>query len=95
VLTLAALAVSAVTAAQARTHAPQPILPTTPDQQPPQDPGLIALTVAGIKHLFILLTRRQQPETHHLHWVWWRRHHQTRARWLHHRTRLHRQTGQI
>ena len=90
VLTLAALAVCAVTAAQAKTEAPAPILPTTPDQQPPEDPGLIALTVAEIKRLFTLVTRRLQPETHHLHWVWWRRRHQARARWFHHRARLRR-----
>jgi SRSO17 transposase len=94
VLTLAALAVCAVTAAQAKTQAQQPILPTTPDDEPPHDPGLIALTVAEIKRLFLLVTRRQQPETHHLHWTWWRRRHQARARWFHHRTRLRRQTGQ-
>jgi len=88
VLTLAALAVCAVTAAQAKTRTPTAILPTTPDQQPPADPGLIALTVAEIKRLFILVTRRVLPETHHLHWIWWRRRHQARARWFHHRTRL-------
>ncbi len=90
VLTLAALAVCAVTAAHAKTHAPQPILPTTPDDEPPDDPGLIAFTVAEIKRLFLLATRSQQPETHHLHWTWWRRRHQARARWFHHRTRLRR-----
>lgn len=90
VLTLAALAICAITAAQAKTHAPAPILPTTPDQQPPDDPGLIALTVAEIKRLFCLITRHLQPETHTLHWVWWRRRHQARARWFHHRTRLRR-----
>lgn len=94
VLTLTALAVCAVTAAQAKTQAQQPILPTTPDDEPPHDPGLIALTVAEIKRLFLLVTRRLQPETHHLHWTWWRRRHQARARWFHHRTRLRRQTGQ-
>jgi SRSO17 transposase len=94
VLTLAALAVCAVTAAQARTRAPAPILPTTPDDAPPEDPGLIALTVAEIKRLFNLATRRLLPETHHLHWTWWRRRHQAHARWHHHRTRLRRQTGQ-
>jgi hypothetical protein len=31
--------------------APAPILPTTPDEQPPEDLGLIALTVAEIKRL--------------------------------------------
>jgi SRSO17 transposase len=94
VLTLAALAVCAVTAAQARTRATTPILPTTPDDQPPADPGLIALTVAEIKRLFMLVTRRLQPETHHLHWIGWRRRHQARARWFHHRTRLGRQIRQ-
>lgn len=90
VLTMAALAVCAVTAAQAKTRAPAPTLPTTPDEQPPKDPGLIALTVAEIKRLFILVTRRPLPLTHHLHWLWWRRRHQARARWYHHRARLRR-----
>lgn len=94
VLTLAALAVCAVTAAQAKTRSPAPILPTAPDEQPPEDPGLIALTVAEIKRLFILTTRRLQPEAHHLHWIWWRRRHEARARWFHHRARLRRQIGQ-
>lgn len=91
VLTIAALAVCAVTAAQATAGNPAAVLPTTPDDQPPADPGLIALTVAEVKRLFMLVTRRLLPETHHLHWIWWRRRHQARARWFHHRTRLHRQ----
>lgn len=90
VLTLAALAVCAVTAAQAKARTPAAILPTTPTDQPPADPGLIALTVAEIKRLFILVTRRLLPRTHHLHWTWWRRRHQARARWFHHRARLRR-----
>lgn len=91
VLTTAALAVCAVTAAQAKIRAPALILPTQPDEQPPADPGLIPLTVAEIKRLFNLLTQRLQPETHHLRWIWWRRRHQARAKWFHHRTRLRRQ----
>jgi hypothetical protein len=91
VLAMAALTICAVTAAHAKTHAPAPILPTAPDEQPPQNPGLIALTVAEIKRLFNLVTRRLQPETHHLQWIWWRRRHQARAKWFHHRTRLRRQ----
>ncbi|RSM65089.1 hypothetical protein DMH04_49970 [Kibdelosporangium aridum] len=43
----------------------------------------IALTVAEIKRLF-------HPVARHLHWVWWRRRHQARARWFHHRARLRR-----
>lgn len=92
VLTLAALAVCAVTAAAAKTSAPDPVLPVTPEDTPPEDPGLIALTVAEVKRLFILITRRALPETHHLHWTWWRRRHQARARWFHHRARLRRHT---
>jgi SRSO17 transposase len=94
VLTLAALAVCAVTAADARSRASGPILPVTPDDLPPEDLGLIALTVAEIKRLFCLATRCLQPETLHLHWIWWRRRHQARARWFHHRTRLRRQPAQ-
>ncbi len=94
VLTMAALAVCAVTAAHAKASAPAPILPVTPDDQPPEDLGLIALTVAEIKRLFMLVTRRLLPEVHHLHWVWWRRRHQARARWFHHRTRLRRAAQQ-
>jgi hypothetical protein len=91
VLTMAALAVCAVSAAQAKTRSPAPILPSRPDAQPPEDPGLIALTVAEIKRLFMLVTRQLLPESHHLHWTWWRRRHQARARWYHHRARLRRQ----
>lgn len=90
VLTLAALAVCAITVADAKTRAPQPILPTGPDDQPPRDTGLIALTVAEIKRLLALANRQPHPDIHHLRWTWWRRQHQARARWHHHRTRLRR-----
>jgi SRSO17 transposase len=94
VLAMAALAVCAVTAAAAATrHRPPAPLPTRPDQPPPPDPGLIPLTVAEIKRLFNLITRRHLPEDHHLRWSLWRRRHQARARWFHHRARLQRQTS--
>jgi hypothetical protein len=35
-------------------------------------------------------TRTIHDLAHHLHWAWWRRRHQARARWYHHRARLHR-----
>lgn len=92
VLVMAAFAVCAVTAAHAAPRTPTPPRPTQPDQPPPDDPGLIALTVAEIKRLFNLATRRLQPLAHHLQWIRWRRRHQARARWFHHRTRLHRET---
>jgi SRSO17 transposase len=92
VLAMTALAASAVTAAAMRattnTLAPPP---THPDDEPPADPGLIPLTVAEIKRLANLVTRTGRALSHHLRWSWWRRRHQARARWFHHRTRLRRE----
>ena len=86
-LAMAALAVCAVTAALARPRTTT--LATAPDQLPPDDPGLIALTVAEIKRIFNLITRTCQPIRHYLRWSWWRRRrHQARARWFHQRARL-------
>jgi SRSO17 transposase len=88
-LTMAALAVCAVTAALARprtsTLARPPI---AADDPPPQDPGLIPLTVAEIKRVFNLVTHTRQTIRHYLHWSWWRRRHQARACWFHQRARL-------
>ena len=92
ILTMAALAVCAVTASTMRaTTATLPPEPVDPDDPPAPDPGLIALTVAEVKRLCNLLTRTVREATHHLHWTWWRRRHQARARWYHRRTRLRRQ----
>jgi SRSO17 transposase len=90
VLTMAALAVCAVTAARARsttgnTTTPSP---TGPRDIPPTDTGLIPLTVAEVKRLVNLLTPTQHGLQHHLRWHLWRRRHQARARWFHQRTRL-------
>ena len=89
---MVALAICAVTASALRaktsTLPPEPI---SPDDIPPQEPGLIALTVAEIKRLLNLVSRTWRIATHHLHWTWWRRRHQARARWYHQRTRLRRQ----
>jgi SRSO17 transposase len=87
-LVTAALAVCAVTASAARANTPPPPTPTDPTQPPPPDPGLIALTVVEIKRLFNLATRTTRSIGHHLRWSHWRRRHQARARWHHHRTRL-------
>jgi hypothetical protein len=88
VLVITALAVCAVAAAEVRTRAEPPHIPTNPTEPPPADLGLIPLTVVEIKKLFNLATRIWRPISHHLHWSWWRRRHQARARWYHHRTRL-------
>lgn len=91
-LAMTALAIAATTAATMRAKTSTlPPPPVTPDQDPPDDPGLIPLTVAEIRRLLSLLTRTEQPQAHHLHWAWWRRRHQARARWYHHRTRLGRE----
>jgi hypothetical protein len=92
VLAMASLAICAVTAAQMH-HATSalPPAPTSPDDQPPDDPGLIPLTVAEVKRLLNLLTHVLHSTAHHLRWAWWRRRHQARARWYHQRTRLRRE----
>jgi SRSO17 transposase len=88
VLVMAALAVCAVAAADARTRAePQPT-PAHPSAPPPADLGVIPLTVVEIKKLFNLATTIWRSVSHYLHWSCWRRRHQARARWYHHRTRL-------
>ena len=92
VLAMAALAVCAVTAALVRhdtdTQAPPP---ASPADEPPEDPGLIPLTVNAVKRLFNLLTRPLHFIGHHVYWDWWSRRHQARSRWFHQRTRLRRQ----
>lgn len=80
----------AVTAALTRTTSSLGPTPATPDTAPPADPGLIPLTVAEVKRLINLFTRRWHSITHHLRWHIWRRRHQARARWFHHRARLKR-----
>jgi SRSO17 transposase len=90
VLSMAALAVCAVTAADARTTSGHNTAtpPSGPDDVPPADPGLIHLTVTEVKRLVNLATRAWHSLEHHLHWHTWRRRHQARARWFHQRTRL-------
>jgi len=93
VLSMTALAVCAITAAKAHTTSGhnKATPPSSPDDVPPADPGLIHLTVAEVKRLANLATRAWHSLEHHLHWHTWRRRHQARARWFHQRTRLTRQ----
>jgi SRSO17 transposase len=88
VLVIAALAVCAVVVADARAHAQPLPTPTSRTEHPPTDLGPIPLTVVEVKKLFNLATRTWHPTSHHLHWSQWRRRHQARARWYHHRARL-------
>jgi SRSO17 transposase len=93
VLVMATLAICAITAAQVKdrtgTQAPPPV---RPGQPPPADPGMIPLTVAEITRLLT----QPAPPGHAACWLDWRRRHQARARWYHHRTRLQREvTAQV
>jgi SRSO17 transposase len=85
VLVMAALAICAITAALLRrrtgTQAPAPV---RPDQPPPADPGMIPLTVPETGRLFT----HPPPPGAAGHWLDWRRRHQARSAWYHHRTRL-------
>jgi len=93
-LAMTALAICATAAAATRAATSTlPPPPTSPDDQPPGDPGLIPVTVAETRRLLNLLTRTWHTRAHHLHWNWWRRRHQARARWFHQRTRLQRETA--
>jgi SRSO17 transposase len=94
VLACAALAICAVTAALLRdetdTQAPPPV---RPDQAPPDDPGLIPLTVPQVRRLLAAATAPSWPPGHIEHWDTWIRRHQARARWYHKRARLARDAG--
>ncbi|MEV1177656.1 hypothetical protein [Nonomuraea sp. NPDC049784] len=59
---------------------PKPASSTTAGQ-------LIAISVNEIRRLFALLTRPPINEDHILHWSYWRRRHQARARQSHYQRR--------
>ena len=68
------------------TQAPPPVIP---DQSPPEDPGMLPLTVPEIRRLLAALQHPHRPG-HAVRWLNWRRRHQARSRWFHQRTRLNR-----
>jgi hypothetical protein len=80
VLVMAALAVCAVTAALLRDLS-QPPGPVRPDQLPPPDPAMIALTIPAVKRLLAALLARNWPPGHNARWLTWRCRHQARSRW--------------
>ncbi len=84
-LVMAALAISA---ADLRDTSHAPPLPARSDELPPEDPGLTPFTVPEIKRLYILSHQALHSLADGLRWSRWRRRHQVRARWYHHRTRL-------
>lgn len=97
ILAMAALAVLAVVAAVERRRHPAPVVPRTAHDAPPDDYGLIALTVPEIRRLLTVFNQVSAAVTPHtaalrhafeLRWSTWRRRHQARARWHHYRKRL-------
>ncbi len=59
-------------------------LPARPDEQPPQDTGMIRVTVPEARRLLAASAHR----TFHSAWSIWRRHHQARARRHHYQAQL-------
>jgi SRSO17 transposase len=103
VLSMCALAVLAVaaarpapgsgppgTAAQPATWADTGILPASADQPPPQDPGLVKVSVPEARHLLRMATTPMTAAARQAGCAWsiWRRKHQARARWHHYQARL-------
>jgi hypothetical protein len=89
VLVMAALAICAITAARLRDRTDtQAAPPSRPGQPPPPDPGMIPLTVPEISRLLTAALARPSPPGHADHWSGWKRRHQARSRWYHHRARL-------
>jgi SRSO17 transposase len=97
ILAMAALAVLAVVVAVERRRHPAPVVPWTSQDAPPDDYGLIALTVPEIRRLLTVFTQVSTAVTprmaalrreFELRWSEWRRRHQARARWYHYRKRL-------
>ena len=49
---------------------------------------MVPLTVPQVRHLLAALLTRPCPPGHADRWLDWKRLHQARSRWYHHRTRL-------
>jgi SRSO17 transposase len=65
-------------------------LPTHAGETPPEDPGMVKVSVPEARRLLNISTSglSQADKRFHLHWSSWRRRHQARARWRHYHQRL-------
>ena len=65
-------------------------LPTSADEPPPEDPGLVKVSVPEARRLLRLATAPISRATRQLGYAWsrWRRKHQARARYHHYQARL-------
>ncbi|HEV2258378.1 MAG TPA: IS701 family transposase [Streptosporangiaceae bacterium] len=77
-------------AAQPAARADTGILPASADEPPPDDPGMVKVSVPEARHLLNLATTPMTTATRQLGYAWslWRRKHQARARYHHYQTRL-------
>jgi SRSO17 transposase len=66
------------------------ILPASADEPPPEDPGLVKVSVPEARRLLALATTPMTAATRQLGYAWsrWRRRHQARARYHHYQARL-------
>jgi SRSO17 transposase len=66
------------------------ILPVSPDQPPPEDPGLVKVSVPEARRLLRLASTPMTAAARQLGYAWsaWRRKHQARARYHHYQARL-------
>lgn len=91
-LTPGAAAGSAVpgAAAQPPHWADTGILPASADEPPPDDPGLVKVSVPEARRLLRLATTPMSAAARQLGYAWsrWRRKHQARARYHHYQARL-------
>ena len=80
----------AATAAQPPAWADTGILPAIADQPPPDDPGMVKVSVPEAGRLLRLATTPMTAAARELGYAWsrWRRKHQARARYHHYQARL-------
>jgi SRSO17 transposase len=80
----------AAAAAQPASWADTGILPASADEHPPQDPGLVKVSVPEARRLLNLATAPMTTAARQLGYAWsrWRRRHQACARYHHYQARL-------
>jgi hypothetical protein len=77
-------------AAQPADWADTGILPASADELPPQEPGMVKVSVPEARRLLALATTPMTAAARQFGYAWsrWRRRHQARARYHHYQTRL-------
>ncbi len=85
-----AAAATPIGPAQPAAWADTGILPASADQPPPEDPGMVKVSVPEARRLLNLATTPTTAADRQLGYAWshWRRKHQARARYHHYQARL-------